>query len=669
MAYDKRAGVAAHARFAGLGIAAALTLAVSAAPGVALAAEGDADPLVAVPATEQVGDPEPQQAAGPAGDAAPQTAPEQIVRGDETVDSVPSVAQHPGSQASQSASTPVASEAAAPTSDQPDGTVSKKADSAEPGGTSTPSSSEGGETRGAEAPSENPSEPVGAAAKATADETSSAAAEGTGNQLTAGAQLDGAAAAQAGENEVERPAETADASTAESSASMAALSAAGTSSHAINVFRMYNPNSGEHFYTSSEDEALHLFNVGWRWESVSYEADSQRGTAVYRLYNPNAGNHFYTTSKAESDRVTAAGWNYEGVAWYAVGNTLLYRLYNPNDGTHVYTASASERDDVRRAGWSYEGTAWSVLNGYLPLANIASHMVYSSAYGGYERYWIASDAQIARNRFVRASENQLGYDVYATASGALARNRHIALSQVVYDAADDGRITIATNLRGIDIASYQAGMNTADVDADFVIVKATQGTNYTNPYMRAQADNAYNSGKLLGFYHYASTNCGGGNPIAEADYFVQQVGSYAGRALLVLDWEGIQNGNFGRNDAWYVKTFLDRVYQRTGVRGVVYMSRSATSSADYSSVANAGYGLWVAQYLYYDGRNQYPGYVTTPMTMHSSTAWSRGMTGAWSSPAIYQYTSEGHVSGYSGELDLNVFYQDSGAWTRMASRA
>lgn len=447
--------------------------------------------------------------------------------------------------------------------------------------------------------------------------------------------------------------------------------ASSASSTAINVFRMYNPNSGEHFYTSSEYEALSLFGIGWRWEGVSYKADSKTGSAVYRLYNPNAGNHFYTTDKAESDYVARAGWNYEGIAWYASGSTALYRLYNPNDGTHVYTSSAAERDNVIKAGWNYEGTSWSVMDGYIPLANVANHMVWSSAYGSYERYWIASNAAFATNRLVQASENQLGYAVYATSTGALARNAHLVVSQVVYDAANDGRLTIATSLRGIDIASYQASMNTANVDADFVIVKATQGTSYTNPYLTAQANGAYNSGKLLGLYHYASTNYGGGDPTAEAEYFISKAAPYLGRAVLVLDWEGTSNSNFGSNDATYIKTFLDRVYERTGIKGLVYMSRSVTNSHDFSSVSNAGYGLWVAQYLYYDGSSQYPAYTSTPKTNKNPamTTWTSGMTGSWSSPTIYQYSSEGHVSGYSDEVDLNVFYSDSGAWTKLASRA
>ena len=37
------------------------------------------------------------------------------------------------------------------------------------------------------------------------------------------------------------------------------------------------------------------------------------------------------------------------------------------------------------------------------------------------------------------------------------------------------------SLNGIDVASYQAGLEPSKVPCDFVIVKATQGTSYTNP--------------------------------------------------------------------------------------------------------------------------------------------------------------------------------------------
>ena len=37
---------------------------------------------------------------------------------------------------------------------------------------------------------------------------------------------------------------------------------------------------------------------------------------MYRLYNPNSGEHFYTASKGERNHLISLGWNDEGIGWY-----------------------------------------------------------------------------------------------------------------------------------------------------------------------------------------------------------------------------------------------------------------------------------------------------------------------------------------------------------------
>ena len=61
----------------------------------------------------------------------------------------------------------------------------------------------------------------------------------------------------------------------------------------VSLHRMYNPNSGEHFYTSSDKERINLLSAGWRYEGSGWVAPLT-GDPVYRLYNPNAGDHHYT---------------------------------------------------------------------------------------------------------------------------------------------------------------------------------------------------------------------------------------------------------------------------------------------------------------------------------------------------------------------------------------
>lgn len=46
----------------------------------------------------------------------------------------------------------------------------------------------------------------------------------------------------------------------------------------------------------------------------------------------------------------------------------------------------------------------------------------------------------------------------------------------------------------------------------------------------------------------------------------------------------------------YAKTFLDRVFNVTGIKPLIYMSESVVRSYDWTSIAEAGYGLWVAKY-------------------------------------------------------------------------
>ena len=74
-------------------------------------------------------------------------------------------------------------------------------------------------------------------------------------------------------------------------------------------------------------------------------------------------------------------------------------------------------------------------------------------------------------------------------------------------------------LNGIDISSWQSGINLAVVPCDFVVIKATEGTNYVNPDYERAYNQAKASGKCLGVYHYAN----GGNIQAEADYFLSNV--------------------------------------------------------------------------------------------------------------------------------------------------
>lgn len=128
------------------------------------------------------------------------------------------------------------------------------------------------------------------------------------------------------------------------------------------MYRLYNPNSGEHFYTASRGEKASVVAAGWHDEGSAWTAPLGSDTPVYRLYNPNAGDHHYTTSVAERDWLVGLGWKYEGIGWYSAGAdaTPVYRAYNPNakSGAHHFTTSGGEISAIVRVGWRSEGVGW-----------------------------------------------------------------------------------------------------------------------------------------------------------------------------------------------------------------------------------------------------------------------------------------------------------------------
>ncbi|WP_248922686.1 InlB B-repeat-containing protein [Olsenella intestinalis] len=130
----------------------------------------------------------------------------------------------------------------------------------------------------------------------------------------------------------------------------------------VPMYRLYNPYSGEHFYTASAYERDAVDEAGWNYEGVGWVAPSTDGEPVYRLYNPNAGDHHYTMSAGERDVLVGVGWSYEGVGWLSDPHEAVpvWREYNPfaTSGAHNFTTSEAEHVHLCTIGWRGEGIAW-----------------------------------------------------------------------------------------------------------------------------------------------------------------------------------------------------------------------------------------------------------------------------------------------------------------------
>lgn len=188
-------------------------------------------------------------------------------------------------------------------------------------------------------------------------------------------------------------------------------------------------------------------------------------------------------------------------------------------------------------------------------------------------------------------------------------------------------------LNGIDISSYQAYLDLSKVPCDFAIIKATQGTGYTNPDCVRAVEQAMSLGKGVGVYHYIS----GGNAVAEANFYIDSILNWIGKVMICLDWEFDQNSAWGNES--YLEQVINQVIARTGVPPMIYAPASRYNQV--AEVANRhNCGLWIAQYA-----DMNP-------TGYQNTPWNEGAYTC----AIRQYSGSGRLTGWNGDLDLDKFY-------------
>jgi len=221
----------------------------------------------------------------------------------------------------------------------------------------------------------------------------------------------------------------------------------------------------------------------------------------------------------------------------------------------------------------------------------------------------------------------------------------------------------------VDIASYQSWMTQADFNSlktsgvKSIVVKLTEGTNYTNPYAANQIKMAQNAGLNVAVYHYArltganSQSAANSLAIQEAAYFVKIAKSFglSSNIVMIMDCEQPYrdgSGNIiGPNPItvdWatagvqFANTLKANGYSNTKF----YTSASwigtdtATCQMNYNTLGGPK-NLWAAQYLY--GKP-------------SSSNLQNTQYGAW------QYTSQMYYQGTSNlkanAVDTSIDYSN-----------
>ncbi|MGB5712225.1 MAG: hypothetical protein WBM44_15110 [Waterburya sp.] len=142
------------------------------------------------------------------------------------------------------------------------------------------------------------------------------------------------------------------------------------------VYRFFDPTGGGHFYNVDENEKNFVQENlnNYTFEGKTYEAvDPTAGDGteeVYRFFNPSTGVHLYTTSENERDsiRENLDNFSYEGAKFYAFdtqveGSLPVYRFYEPTLGVHFFTPSEFEKNSVMENldNYDFEGIAYYAM--------------------------------------------------------------------------------------------------------------------------------------------------------------------------------------------------------------------------------------------------------------------------------------------------------------------
>lgn len=177
-------------------------------------------------------------------------------------------------------------------------------------------------------------------------------------------------------------------------------------------------------------------------------------------------------------------------------------------------------------------------------------------------------------------------------------------------------------IKGCDISNWQSATPTG---YSFYIMKATEGTSFTDKRMSYHTVHALQQTELIGFYHYARPDLGN-TPEAEADHFLNVVSAYIGKAVLALDLECYNYGNY----VTWTRKWLQRVKDKTGVTPLLYVPGG--SAKNFKQVCkDLNVAIWAP----------------------SSANYYEGMTIVMTQSVI-------------NNLDTDLFYGDANAWKKYA---
>lgn len=186
---------------------------------------------------------------------------------------------------------------------------------------------------------------------------------------------------------------------------------------------------------------------------------------------------------------------------------------------------------------------------------------------------------------------------------------------------------------GIDVSEWQGRINYEEVAKSgikVVYIRASEGTNYVDPYFRENYEQARANGLKTGFYHYVTARTTE-EAREEARFFVSNIKGTEPDCKLAMDFEVF--GDLSREEINEIsKVFLETVEMLSNKECVIYSDASNASDVFDEELARK-YPIWVADYFVDEPANN----------------------GKWSSWVGFQYSDRGRINGIDGSVDLDKF--------------
>lgn len=186
---------------------------------------------------------------------------------------------------------------------------------------------------------------------------------------------------------------------------------------------------------------------------------------------------------------------------------------------------------------------------------------------------------------------------------------------------------------GIDVSQYQGEIDynrVKDSGIEVVYIKATQGSDFIDPFFFRNYENARNSNLNIGFYHFLTAT----NVIEarqEAEFFCKTIDGKKVDCRLAMDYE-VFYGLYDYEINEIADAFLTRVQELTNKEVVIYSDAYDARTIYTQEMANK-YPIWVAEYGTEEPEDN----------------------GKWNVWYGFQYTDKGIIEGIRGYVDRDKF--------------